>query len=198
MSDNLKKLREPFRDNQIDLLPKPFKKDSTKGTCDECGGYHGLPAMHLKYVGHAALTERLLDVDPLWTWEPMALQDGLPKFDASGGLWIKLTICGHTRLGYGNAQESEYKDIGAREKEVIGDALRNAAMRFGTALELWRKSDLNKTEDNKKTEETKPQVSNGPVIGKAKSEELKLEQNSGTGGVPQFGDFTPPSRFHKK
>ncbi|HEX7822877.1 MAG TPA: hypothetical protein VF463_19950 [Sphingobium sp.] len=27
--------------------------------------------------------------------------------------------------------------IQAREKEVIGDALRNAAMRFGAALDLW-------------------------------------------------------------
>src|SRR5690606_24225265 len=34
------------------------------------------------------------------------------------------------------------QDPGAREKEVIGDALRNAAMRFGAALDLWHKGDL--------------------------------------------------------
>ena len=140
--EKLMKLREPFPAHQISLLPKPYKKDSEKGKCGECGGYHGLPAVHLKYVGHAALTDRLLEVDPLWSWEPLAYKDGLPAFDEHGGLWIKLTVCGHTRLGYGNAENSNFKDAGAREKEVIGDALRNAAMRFGAALELWHKGDL--------------------------------------------------------
>lgn len=141
-TDNLKKLRDPFPDHQISLLPRPTKKDNPKGNCHECGGYHGIPAVHLKYVGHAALTDRLLDVDPLWNWEPFATENGLPKFDANGGLWIRLTVCGHTRMGYGNAEASNFKDIGSREKEVIGDALRNAAMRFGAALELWHKGDL--------------------------------------------------------
>jgi hypothetical protein len=67
---------------------------------------------------------------------------GLPLFDVSGGLWIKLTVCGVTRLGYGHAESKEYMDPGAREKEVIGDALRNACMRFGAALELWHKGEL--------------------------------------------------------
>lgn len=111
--------------------------------------------IHLDFVGHAALTDRLLDADPAWYWEPLALKDGLPAFDASGGLWIKLTVCGVTRLGYGNAQESEYKEVGSRQKEVIGDALRNAAMRFGAALELWHKGDLHveEKEEIKKEEE---------------------------------------------
>lgn len=96
----------------------------------------------LDYVGHAALTSRLLDVDPGWSWEPMALSEqGLPMFDASGGLWIRLTVNGVTRIGYGNAKAK--KDPGDREKEIIGDALRNAAMRFGAALDLWHKGDLN-------------------------------------------------------
>jgi hypothetical protein len=93
----------------------------------------------LDFVGHGFLTQRLLDVDPLWTWEPMALDaNGLPLLDENGGLWIKLTVCGVTRLGYG--------DAGGRKgsnaiKEIIGDALRNAGMRFGMALELWCKGD---------------------------------------------------------
>lgn len=138
--DKLKKLRDPFKPNQISQLPKPYKKDSQKGNCSVCGGYHGLPAMHLDYVGHAALTDRLLDVDPLWTWEPVAFDThGLPALDNNGGLWIKLTICGVTRLGYGDA---EGKTGGIAMKERIGDALRNAAMRFGAALDLWHKGDL--------------------------------------------------------
>ena len=80
-----------------------------------------------------------MDVDPLWNWEPAALTaDELPLLDEHGGLWIRLTVCGVTRLGYG--------DAGGRHgpnaiKEAIGDALRNAGMRFGLALDLWCKGD---------------------------------------------------------
>lgn len=140
----LARLREPFPAHQISKLPKPYKKDSPKGKCNECGGYHGLPAVHLDYVGHAALTDRLLDTDPEWNWEPMGLNpDGTPALDANGGLWIKLTVCGVTRPGYGCA---DGKRGGDAMKEIIGDALRNAAMRFGAALDLWHKGDLHADE----------------------------------------------------
>lgn len=134
-------LREPFAENQINQLPKPYKADSVKGRCAECGGYHGLPAAHLDYVGHAALTARLLDADPAWTYEFQAKDPntGAPIFDANGGIWILLTVCGVTRPGYGDAQG---KKGGNAVKEAIGDALRNAAMRFGAALDLWHKGDL--------------------------------------------------------
>lgn len=143
-------LRSPFPDRLISKLPKPtktqtdeVKNDYKKGIrCAVCSAWHHPDVVHLDYVGHAALTSRLLDSDPKWTWEPLATVDGLPAFDADGGLWIKLTVCGHTRLGYGNAEKSQYKEIGSRQKEVIGDALRNAAMRFGAALDLWHKGDL--------------------------------------------------------
>lgn len=161
----LELLRSPFPKHQISLLPKPFKKDSQKGNCDVCGGYHGLPAAHLEYVGHAALTDRLLEVDINWTWEPMSITpEGLPAFDKSGGLWIKLTVCGQTRLGYGNAETSTYKEIGSREKECIGDALRNAAMRFGAALDLWHKGELHLNEETPKKQ---------PVLQKLKEPEIK-------------------------
>lgn len=124
MSAALQKLREPFAPNQISYLPK--------------GG------VKLAYVGHAALTDRLLDVDPQWSWEPLALdQRGLPAIDECGGLWIKLTVCGVTRLGYGDAGT---KKGGDAMKERIGDALRNAAMRFGAALDLWHKGELHAPE----------------------------------------------------
>lgn len=52
-------LREPFPPEAIGKLPKA--------------------GLMLDYVGHAATTDRLLQVDPSWTWEPMALDgDGLP------------------------------------------------------------------------------------------------------------------------
>lgn len=147
-------LREPFPKHQISLLPKPKSKDATKGKCQECGGWHGLPAVHLSYVGHAALTDRLLDADPNWAWEPLAFDDaGMPALDSNGGMWIKLTVCGVTRFGYGDAQG---KTGGDAVKERIGDALRNAAMRFGAALELWHKGELHLVEDEEPAQSTAP------------------------------------------
>ena len=146
--DGLQILREPFPENQIGFLPKGSKAQMTcsndeKRNCKICGGWHHPKLIHLSYVGHAALTDRLLDADLRWGWEPLAFTpEGLPLFDNDGGLWIKLTVCGLTRLGYGNAEKSQYKEIGSRIKEVIGDCLRNAAMRFGAALELWHKGEL--------------------------------------------------------
>lgn len=152
---NLAILRKPFPDNLISKLPKPtcpadeYKK-LPKATCRECGGYHATSkTIHLDYVGHAALTHRLLDADPFWSWEPLAYTEtGLPRFDETGGLWIKLKVCGHSRIGYGHAASKSWSDIGSREKEVIGDALRNAAMRFGAALDLWHKGDLTLDDDD--------------------------------------------------
>jgi hypothetical protein len=151
----LELLREPFPAHQISKLPKPFKKDAQKGRCPECGGWHGLPAAHLDYVGHAALTDRLLDADPAWSWEPLSVDErGLPALDKDGGMWIRLTVCGVTRLGYGDAQG---KTGGDAMKERIGDALRNAAMRFGAALDLWHKGDLHGSDEDEGGER-KPDV----------------------------------------
>jgi hypothetical protein len=50
-----------------------------------------------------------------------------------------------TRLGYGCADGKHRRR--RREKEIIGDALRNAAMRFGAALDLWHKGDLHADEE---------------------------------------------------
>jgi hypothetical protein len=63
-------------------------------------------------------------------------ESGLPKFDENGGLWIKLTVCGVTRYGYGEPQGRDKFDA---KKGCIGNSLRNAAMRFGVGLDLWAK-----------------------------------------------------------
>lgn len=149
-------LRQPFPANQISKLPKPtkaqteeVKADYRKGIrCEICQSWHHPKVVHLDYVGHAALTDRLLDADPMWTWEPLSMADGLPVLDGYGGMWIKLTVCGVTRMGYGHAGD---KTGGDAIKEVIGDALRNAAMRFGAALDLWHKGDLHDTEGRPKS-----------------------------------------------
>lgn len=141
--EGLALLRAPFPAHQISQLPK--------------GG------IMLSYVGHAALTDRLLDADPCWNWEPLHIDPatGLPALDAIGGLWIKLTVCGVTRLGYGDAGEK--KGCNAM-KERIGDALRNAAMRFGAALDLWHKGELHRDDDQPTPDElASPDAGLGPA-----------------------------------
>lgn len=151
----LAQLREPFGERHIWYLPKPTKRQTDERNnrikCQKCGGWHHPQTVHIPYVGHAALTDRLLDVDPQWNWEPLSLTpEGLPQFDDIGGLWIKLTILGMTRLGYGSANG---KQGGDAIKEIIGDALRNAAMRFGAALDLWHKGDLHGNADTNNDDE---------------------------------------------
>jgi len=110
-------LRAPFKPEQIQKLDAGYAK--------------------LDYVSHAWVTDRLLEVDPTWTWEPAGFDaNGLPAFDENGGLWIKLTVLGVTRFGYGEPQGRDKFDA---KKGAIGNALRNAAMRFGVALDLWAK-----------------------------------------------------------
>jgi hypothetical protein len=161
-ADGLALLRQPFPAHQISKLPKETKaqreereRDMSKGIrCPICGGWHHKNAVHLDYVGHAALTDRLLDCDPAWNWEPVAVgPDGLPVIDRNGGMWIKLTVCGITRLGYGHP---DGKQGGNAIKELIGDALRNAAMRFGAALDLWHKGDLHVSDDEPATKAPPP------------------------------------------
>lgn len=152
-------LRTPFPAELIGKLPRLTCRDCSnsrtkncekhsKSKCAECGNYISTAHIHLDYVGHAAVTDRLLQVDPQWTWDFVAQDEtGSPILvtdpaklmaEENVGLWIKLTVQGVTRPGFGG---------GKNIKEAIGDALRNAAMRFGVALDLWSKEDLHPTEE---------------------------------------------------
>lgn len=112
-----------------------------KGRCRECGGWHATDAIHLDYVGHADITRILIEVDPLWSWEPAAWTDeGEPRISQRGTtlhMWGWLTVLGKRMLCVGTCE------VGKTEaaKELIGDLLRNGAMRFGIALSLWSKAD---------------------------------------------------------
>jgi len=152
VDDKLKLLRRDFDPAAIEKKPKESKRQieerknnqSAGINCKVCGQFHHKNAVHLDYVGHAAVTGRLLEVDPNWNWEPVAFgSNGLPAIDADGGLWIRLTILGVSRLGYGSAEivQNSPKSKGDIIKELIGDAIRNAAMRFGVALNLWHKGE---------------------------------------------------------
>jgi hypothetical protein len=128
-------LQRPFPANVIGKLPKGNTQ--------------------LDFVGHAAVTKRLLLVDPQWSWEPFATDEhGLPAYDRAGNLWIRLTVCGVTRIGVGD---------GPDPKQRIGDALRNAAMRFGVALDLWTKNELESTDPNGGDAAATPQRQDRPA-----------------------------------
>ena len=150
----LNRLRAPFPPEAIGKLPRVICRacasrdarcdEHKKQVCRTCKALVG-KHIHLDFVGHAHVTGRLLDVDPAWNWEPFAIDNaGLPALDSNGGLWIRLTICGVTRIGYGDAPG---KRGGDAQKEVIGDAIRNAAMRFGVALPLWMKEPAGVVDD---------------------------------------------------
>jgi hypothetical protein len=141
-------LRAPFAPELIGKRPQPTCRDCSqsrskvcdqhrKSRCNDCGQYITNAHIHLDFVGHADTTDRFIKVDPDWSWEPLAYDErGLPAFDQNGGMWIKLTIAGTTRIGYGDAQGKTGPNA---VKEAIGDALRNAGMRFGVGLDMWRK-----------------------------------------------------------
>lgn len=147
----LLELMVPFAPEQIGKLPrvtcpdcsdrrkKCENKNHIKKRCSTCNATISPKHIHIDFVGHANVTRRLLEVDPLWTWEPFALDEsGLPLVDTDSlgnpvGMWIKLTLCGHTRPGYGSVPSNQHDAI----KVLIGDAIRNAAQRFGVALDQW-------------------------------------------------------------
>ena len=114
--DKAKALRAPFRDDQVEAK--------------------NVGQRSYNFINHAVVTDRLISVDPAWYWQPMAISDnGSPVLDEFNGLWIRLTVCGVTRIGYG-ASEPHQKGADA-VKTAISDAIKNAAMRFGVALDLW-------------------------------------------------------------
>jgi len=114
-----------------------------RAKCSTCQAYVSTQHIHIDYVGHADVTHRLLTVDPEWTWEPVAWDErGLPALDLTAdgepiGLWMRLTVGGVTRYGYGSCPSGQSDAV----KVLIGDALRNAALRFGVAWDLWAQGD---------------------------------------------------------
>lgn len=159
----VKALREPFPPTAVGKLPKGTCKDCTnsqtkvcprhtKRECPKCGNWMTTAHIDLDYVGHAEVTDRLLSVDPGWTWEPFALApDGGPlvRQGKELTLWIRLTVGGVTRPGVGSVAANSFD----ADKQLIGDAIRNAAMRFGVALDLWSKNEL---ESASMTDDTPP------------------------------------------
>ena len=96
--------------------------------------------MQLDFVGHADITRILLEIDPHWRWVPIAWDNGRPAIHIENGIatmWGELTLLGQARLGVGSVRADKQE----LDKELVGDFLRNAAMRFGIALSLWTKQE---------------------------------------------------------
>jgi hypothetical protein len=94
----------------------------------------------LDFVGHAEINRILIDVDVNWNWSPVEFVNGRPAINETNGMatmWGYLTILGKTMLGVGSVR-ADKPDL---DKELIGDFLRNASMRFGICLSLWSKSE---------------------------------------------------------
>lgn len=189
------RLRAPFPAEHVGLLPKitcgqcsrasgRCCQEHKKSKCDACGNFITERHMHIDYVGHGAVTDRLLEVDPDWSWEPLAFDlAGMPTFiyDDRGNpvtFWIKLTVGGVTRLGVGSAPSGQDD----AEKVLIGDALRNAAMRFGVALDLWIKGhgeDDERTTQGRASGRGRSTAAPAPVITSAAAKGRLLEQAGG-------------------
>lgn len=168
-------LRAPFPPEAVGKLPRSTCRacsDTKAGTCEKhprktrcgvCNNWHTPDGtMHIDFVGHADVTDRLLEVDPGWTWEPFTEEQmrSLPPAYAGAGLWINLTVHGVTRPGFGDCNGPQRG--GDAVKIAIGDALRNAAMRFGVALELWAKGDREWAGAEKHPESSPPMDAPGP------------------------------------
>ena len=96
--------------------------------------------INLDFVGHAEITRILIDIDPLWNWSPVEIVNGRPAINETNGMatmWGYLTINGKTIIGVGSVR-ADKPDL---DKELVGDFLRNASMRFGICLSLWSKSE---------------------------------------------------------
>lgn len=168
--------RAEFSDDQVGKLPRTScgkcgDKNNRAGTCDQhprkarcevCKQWITPAHVHIDFVGHADLTDRLLSIDPMWDWDALAWHpSGVPYYEVVNNMavmWITLTIDGRTRKGVGTAPASQ-KEL---HKELIGDALRNAAMRFGIALYLWSKSDKLESQMEEPEEQQAPAQNQAP------------------------------------
>lgn len=104
--------------------------------------------MSLDFVGHADITRILIEIDPNWQWVPIAWDNGRPAIHVENGIatmWGELRILGQARLGVGSVRADKQE----LDKELVGDFLRNAAMRFGICLSLWTKQEWDDLDTHK-------------------------------------------------
>jgi hypothetical protein len=127
--------------------------------------------INLAYVSHADITKILIEVDPNWNWQPVAWDNGRPAIHVENGtatMWATLTLLGKSLLGVGSVR-ADKQDL---DKELIGDFLRNASMRFGIALSLWSKQDWSDNTTIVRTAEVKRSMQNHPAAQSVDDREI--------------------------
>lgn len=155
--------REEFPPEAIGYKPTVWCKacrtgecgEHHKSRCDKCKQNISTAHMDIAFIGHAVITDRLSTIDAGWSMKPAAEDEhGQPVMieqavriqrqkgfvDATElSLWVDLTLRGFIRRGCGTVIAGKPEAL----KELWGDCLRNAAMRFGVGLYLWAgKTDL--------------------------------------------------------
>jgi hypothetical protein len=106
-----------------DWLRKPFKPEQI----GKLPATQKRPA--LDFVGHAAVTDRLNKIAPDWSYTVDTMSE------LNGKVWIRgtMTIGGVSRPEFGDGDDP---------KEAIGNFIRRGAMRFGVAIDLWSREEL--------------------------------------------------------
>lgn len=112
--------------------------------CPKCQQKVTEAHIDLDFVGHAAVTQRLLQVDPTWKWLPVDWHVFSLPDPGKDGMWICLIVRGVARLGIGETEGGRLEGANAI-KARVSDAIKNASMRFGVALDSWSKQELHDT-----------------------------------------------------
>jgi hypothetical protein len=121
-----KALREPF--DHVQKVKKEWVNRK---------GEH--KSITLDYISHAVVTDRLLQVDPEYTFTPLLDNDGRPIVVLDGlapgdviGVWGRLEILGTSVVEFCG---------GTNLLDAYSRCLCRAAMRRGVALDLWIRDD---------------------------------------------------------
>jgi hypothetical protein len=138
-------LRKPFDPKQVTQVDKGFGKIDT--------------------VNHAHVTNRLNHAAPGWThgfsrWIEAPGKDGMTHLLAVIG-WMEIDGIRHEEVG----EVERPSTYGDEAKKAVSDFIKRAAMRFGVAIDLWAKEEL---EASAETEGPAP--SSPPVPKQAPSE----------------------------
>lgn len=130
-------LRRPFPPNAQGKLTKS-KTNRQAPRCDICGANHDNPGggVHVDYIGHAFLRERLNEVP--WSWTPYLTGAGEPMVvQEKDEAWMpfRITVMGVVReeVAVCPLSKSEWPKV------LWSDVITRGAMAHGVGLELWQK-----------------------------------------------------------
>jgi hypothetical protein len=163
-------LREPFAPSQIGKLPKGGDDvaKSAYQRCEVCKQKAPPHHWHVDYVGHAIVTDRLNRVVGTDGWSytrPERVHDDRGKLLA---VISEMTILGHTKGIEVGGPATSASTYAGQLKTAISDYICRAAMRFGVALDLWAKQELESLtyEDRQDTGQADSHRSTqGPEVG---------------------------------